>query len=484
MSEKFQKIVNAPHKFAGRVRKNISQLHPEKDSGKVAQAGGIIVSGMIQFLLWLGTRIALDNKLTRAGEEYLAKIKPTENPKHKNVRAVQSTIKKHPNLSAHLAYYALLGTLAFGGNGVYNMKQSDKESGTESIFRKPKSYAEIIKTLKIKPTSTYSEFKEMCKPMTPLLIGFMSCPEGFRPNVYLDGRGKPTIGYGSTMIPNGKTGISVTRKTKSVNREQAYEYARWHIEDYETDLILYCYCVALNKTMTASEYLGLASFLYNGGAKMFEPDDNAKNNRIRNDRWTLMLNQIRDNGDISQQEVLDYFEKYPVVSEGSVMGAWRDGQSLDIVGNNMTNYLKAGNGRNRGLHWRRWIEACILTGRISPLDLINCPVGGIYEFQQYMEKVHGESLIDRDARTVNYDLADDFLEWLQHPQYWDKRHKRLYTPSKNLPTIKSILPDEVAEKLTTKSKATIFAIGDILVNQNIDVPLNYAMNDINNNMGK
>lgn len=271
MSEKFQKVVNAPHKFAGRVRKNISQLQPKTDSGKVAQSLGILTAGMTQFLLWLGTKITLDNKLTQAGEKYLSKIKPTENPKRKNIRVLQSKIKQHSNLSAHLAYYALLGALAFGA--IHEAQGSEKtdEQKQEQVVepkQEKQSYEQIIKSLEISPAGTYSEFKNQCKPITPLLVGFMSCPEGFREDVYKDGRGKLTIGYGSTIIPDSLGNpVPISRKTKSVSREQAYEYARWHIEDYETDLILYCYCVALNKTLNASEYLGFASFLYNGGGK-------------------------------------------------------------------------------------------------------------------------------------------------------------------------------------------------------------------------
>lgn len=216
-----------------------------------------------------------------------------------------------------------------------------------------------------------------------------------------------------------------------------------------------------------------------GGAKMFEPDATAKENRIRNDRWTLMLKQIRENGDISREEVLEYFEKYPLNSDGSVFLAWRDGESIDTVGNNMTNYLKAGNRKNRGLYWRRWIEACILTGRISPLDLINCPVGGIYEFQQYMEKVHGESLIDRDARTVNYDLADDFLEWLKNLQYWDKKHKRVYTPKKNLPTIKSILPQDIVDQITLNTKSDTLKMASLKIKQDSTI-FNFSFDDLIN----
>lgn len=394
-----------------------------RTAAPLANIGTGVAGGVVGMMSWMATRGLLDNKIIDALEQRMKK---------KN--------KSSPYRSALVRYYAMLMMAVGASVGGYQMINNNANAGMDDLATDPIA-SEVVfdrlqqKEFKISPTNDYHEFVAQCRPLTPFLVSFLSCPEGFRDAVYRDGRGVPTIGYGSTITPNG----TVSMKMSPITKGQAYEYARWHIEDYETSFIIYCYCVAFNKELSANEYLGLASFLYNGGAKMFEPDADKKANRVRNDRWTLMTNIFRENGTITRDQVLEHFEKYPIMSEGSVCAAWRNGDSLDTVGDNMTNYLSGG----RGLHWRRWIEACILTGRVSPLDLLDCPVGGIYEFQQYMKHVKGIGLIDRDARSVNYDAADEFQDWLHNMQYWDSRRKCLYTPPAGLQTIRSILPQEI-----------------------------------------
>jgi lysozyme len=299
-----------------------------------------------------------------------------------------------------------------------------------------------VDDLKIKPAETYEEFLNQCRPITPYLICYLANPEGFESETYQDGRGVWTIGYGSTRMPNGPVGPN----TQDITIDQAYEIARWHIENYETYFIMYCYCCAFDRSMNSHEFLGLASFIYNGGPGMFEPNIDTKNgkpgkiDRARNDRWAELRSLYRKQGTISSKQIKELFKKYPVVSQGSVFKAWLDGKSGEEIGQAMTNYLRSGGGRAEGLVWRRWLEACLTSGDINPIDIMNAPIGGIYEFRQYL-KSKNMDMISKD-NIINYPAADTLIVWLKAPQYWDKKNKKLYTP-KNIKLTKSVMPKEI-----------------------------------------
>jgi len=298
--------------------------------------------------------------------------------------------------------------------------------------------------VKIKPAATYEEFLNQCRPITPYLICYLANPEGFESSAYQDGRGIWTIGYGSTRMPDGPVGPN----TPDITIDQAYEIARWHIEEYETYFIMYCYCCAFDRDMTPQEFLGLASFIYNGGPGMFEPNVDTKNgkpgkkDRARNDRWAELRSLYRNQGTINSEQVKELFEKYPVVSQGSVLKAWLDGKSGEEIGQMLANYLSSGGKRAEGLVWRRWLEACLISGDINPIDIMNTPIGGIYEFRQYL-KSKDMDMISKD-NVLNYSVADTLEVWLKDPRYWDKKNKRLYKPQ-NIQLTKSVMPKEIVE---------------------------------------
>lgn len=299
-----------------------------------------------------------------------------------------------------------------------------------------------IDDLKIKPAETYAEFLNQCRPLTPYLICYLANPEGFESEVYQDGRGIWTIGYGSTRMPSGPVGPN----TPKISIDQAYEIARWHIEEYETYFIMYCYCCAFDRGMSAHEFLGLASFIYNGGPGMFEPNMDTKNgkpgkiDRARNDRWAELRSIYREQGTISRNQIKTLFKKYPVVSKGSVFKAWLDGKDGKEIGQMMANYLLSGGGRAEGLVWRRWLEACLTSGALDPIDIMNTPIGGVYEFRQYL-KANKMDMISKD-NVINYAVADTLKTWLKSPVYWDKQNKRFYKPT-DIKLTKSVMPKEI-----------------------------------------
>lgn len=290
--------------------------------------------------------------------------------------------------------------------------------------------------LKIKPANTYEEFLIKCRPWTRYLVGFLANPEGFKDDPYPDMRGIWTIGYGSTILQSGK---KVDKNTPKMSIDEAYKNACWHIEELETYYILYCYCCAFDLEMDPGEFLGLASFVYNGGPKMFEPDVGGKVDKTRDTRWAK-LREIyrRDKGETSRDDIKEIFTKYPVGNQGSVFKAWSDGKSGAEIGQNMANYLSVGGKRAEGLVWRRWFEACLTAGILDPDDIMNVPVGGVFEFRRYLE-AQNVYMINED-KVINYKVAAAFKLWLKSPIYWDPQNKKFYKPT-NLELTKSIMPE-------------------------------------------
>lgn len=105
MAEKFQKIVSAPHRFMGHVRKKIAETTPTTRGGKVARGTGLTVAGVFQFLLWTARTAALDNPVLRAAEQKISRLADASTTSRAGRAA--SWVGRHPNFSAHVLYYAM-----------------------------------------------------------------------------------------------------------------------------------------------------------------------------------------------------------------------------------------------------------------------------------------------------------------------------------------------------------------------------------------
>lgn len=68
------------------------------------------------------------------------------------------------------------------------------------------------------------------------------------------------------------------------------------------------------------------------------------------------------------------------------------GSDKSEVADKLGGFLAGG----RGLYWRRWLEAGLLTGDVTPQMLLDCPINGVYDFFKCMgqEKVHFLSKIN------------------------------------------------------------------------------------------
>ena len=423
MSEKFRKIVNAPHKAFGRARKKIAALKPKTIKGKAERATGVAVAGMFQFLLWAVKYAALDNQALRGIEKNIKK-----NTKDKN-----SFVARNPNLSSHILYYMMMAAMVAGGNAALN-KNAEIEEMPDPVKTEIVAEPEIdTSNLPVYDANTFGAYLAKMQPITPLLIAHLVSLEGVCMDengmhvVYDDATGKalkpgekakgiPTIGFGSTRLANGK---AVTSRTAPITTQEAYELARNHIEEGETYLVMYCYEVGLGiKFDDDKKAMMISSMVYNMGSSVIEEREDLNH---RN-RFEELRNMFKEYGfGIPDAKVRDLFKKYPVknpTSFGKVLLGWDKKTKLgDVSGL----YIKAGGRLAPGLIYRRWIEAGLLSGDINPMEILDIPVAGLPEFYKMMcRKVGGDkkkAFFTENAagRHVNYSTYANFHEWVKNP---------------------------------------------------------------------
>ncbi|MBR2286416.1 MAG: tetratricopeptide repeat protein [Alphaproteobacteria bacterium] len=427
MSEKFQHIVNAPHMAVGKLGKKIKDTTPKKMFGKVARGTGITTAATAQALLWLAKYITLDNHITRGGEKLFSEIKVGKN-KNGADKKFPKFIKKNPNFTSIVSWWMLLASLGIGGSKFVQSRDGAGNIDDDKIENIDLKYED----------KTLGGYCEKIKPVTPFLIASLVANEGVRVNedglhvVYDDATGKPlrpgqkpkgraTIGFGSTVL---KDGTSVTSYTKPITTEEAYELARWHLEEGETYFGMYCYDTAFNSINIDSvpEALAIASIMYNGFSNLIEPQFiNKKRNRQLNDRFADLRQAYKDKGaGLSEEDVLDAFAKNPVDTTYSFGKMWLGGKSKKAVANTLGNFCREG----RGLWIRRWVEAGLLTGDLTPDVLLKCPIDGLSAFLKYKQKDVKNKNTDKSAfwkkdvngnTIVNKATYAEFLQWLENP---------------------------------------------------------------------
>lgn len=449
MSEKFEKIVNAPHKAMGRLAQNVMSMQPEKVTGKIAKVAGATATKLSQFLFWVTKYATLDNHALRAGERKLRDMQVAKN-KDGEDKKLAAFMKQHPNLSAHVIYYSLILLIAGG-----------IKAGVE--------IADLIERVKIErevervKRGTYAEYLDKMRGALPYLVADLIAKEGVRVNdqgmhiVYDDyngkplkpgqkAKGKPTIGFGSTVLKDKK---AVTENTPPITTQEAYELACWHIMQKETLFRLWCYDVVFESVdiSSASELIALSSATYNVGTDLIEAPyiNGIKKPEYRNreyqERFAELDKLHQEKGDaITAEEVRAVFQKYPVKHMTSVGEVWLKGVDKDVVANSLGEFLKGGDG----LKWRRWLEAQVIKGGIKPENLLQAPVGGLYEFYKKVgDKRENWFLGEKGERVVNDNTLDDFQAWLENPV--DKSGKVALVGDNWRPVI-DWLPADVAQQ--------------------------------------
>lgn len=453
MAEKFRKIVAEPEKLAKKLRQAIENTSPKeyikkrrtkenlsvetdkntkiKDDVAIGalsamNGGAWLAAGGAQFLLTLARWLTLDNQFLRKMEEKYENINLEEVKKYQPQK-IRSFAKKYPNLSSHIMWYFMLSVTLFGGKVAVN-------TGPEIV----KNYKEWSQKKEDEENAkgTYAAFLNKMKPITPFLIADLIVKEGVHTDKnglhvpYLDSNKVPTIGFGSTVL---KDGTKVTMNTKPITTDEAYELARWHLEEGETYFTLYCYDVAFDNISIddSKDALGLSSIVYNMYSKIIENP----NDRNHQERAHKLRHIYKEYGyAVPDTLVKKCFEEYPVVALTSFGKAWLENDGNDVLADRLGGFLSGG----RGLYWRRWLEAGMLTGRITPQMVLDLPLGGMYDFFKLVGGKKGAFFTGNvNNRKYNSDTYEVFIKWLQNPV------DRFGNKIENRKQIKDFLPADV-----------------------------------------
>ncbi len=422
MGKEFRQKVYGPLRATEKLRKKIEATSPEKKLGKVARGVGLTGAWGVQFLMWLTTKGLADNRVLRSLEKTLAEIKNLKTKDGKN-RKLNQWMKRNPNFSAHIMYYLLMGALIGGGALATNYDKTDKKDSRKKV----RADAQKLKL----STATYGEYKDAIGVITPWLIADLIAKEGVKMKngmhvPYLDSEGVWTIGNGSTML---KDGTSVTQNTRPITTAEAYELSQWHLET-ETYFLMYCYAVGANLDFSDIQTaFGIGSTMYNAGSKLMENpnDDNHK------DRFTKLREDLKKYGnELTAEQVKKRFEEYPIVAARTFGGALFSGKSASGSAKELRNFLRGGDG----MRWRRWLEAGVLTGKVTPQMLLDCPLNGMFEFFNIVGRDKANWFVGDD---INYETYNLFYEWLKNPV--DQNGHSL----KNWKRVSDMLPAPVAE---------------------------------------
>lgn len=484
----------------------IKQWQPDNEFAKADKEHSLAWGNLAWFLFCLtkfaakdiknGLNVALlNNTVIDKWEKNKKNIKTDRNdPEFK--KFFKNLQKSHPRAAATLQLwmvYALMTLSVLGGGKIAQYKTSTKQVNTE---KKKEDKRNI--------NLNYNSFKEPLKEITPWLIVDLITKEGVqlldvndekerkiyesvcrkkglnpddKPRLhkpYKDSNNKWTIGFGSTIFQDG---TQVNEHTEPITDEEAYELARWHIEDYETYPMLYWFQVYDEKLCfkNANEAVGICSIFYNAANNLVENkrEENNKN------RFT-MLRRYRDGEDkipcggygpdVPKSLIIDCFEKYPITEPYSFGTAWLNHESAHEIANTLVNFCADGGG----LYWRRWLEAGLITGDINPQDLLECPINGMADFHKYMGGYKKDNTTRKNAlwekigeqwvpKTETY---TSFKEWLKEPKTKDKKGNDGVVDRKK---VKDFLPKDILGRLQKDSFNTELKI--------IKKPKKMAFND-------
>jgi GH24 family phage-related lysozyme (muramidase) len=184
------------------------------------------------------------------------------------------------------------------------------------------------------------------------LLKCIALVEDFHSKPYYDGCARWTIGYGTTIYPNGDR---VTSKDKEISKEFAKECVFSHCDQHVWPWIE----KYVTRELTPSEMLGTCMFIYNVGGENFaarDADGNAlkkctgrgKNKKIVELTPSCFLQAINNNDD-----AVETAEK-------------------------MTGFRSAGGKMARGLLKRHWVQGAIYLGLLNPFNVNFLEPGGFY----------------------------------------------------------------------------------------------------------
>ena len=131
-------------------------------------------------------------------------------------------------------------------------------------------------------------------------FNFLCAREGFRSTPYLDSAGVPTIGIGTTCLPNGD---KVTMNTPLINKLEAIQYANNYLKHLQQWMQN-----NLKWQPNSNQLIALYSFLYNTGVgSRFAKYVNTKKAIIDGDIPNIIIGMksIRNNGLLDSRRQLE-----------------------------------------------------------------------------------------------------------------------------------------------------------------------------------
>ena len=108
---------------------------------------------------------------------------------------------------------------------------------------------------------------------------------------------------------------------------------------------------------------------------------------------------------LTDEHIRQCFEEYPIKNPAEVGKYWLNGGDVDDCADAFGWYINVKKDGD-GIRWRRWLEACIMTGDITPQDLLQIPINGMSEFFDLVGRDRDNWFIvkgsrNNETRTVN-----------------------------------------------------------------------------------
>ena len=313
-----------------------------------------------------------------------------------------------------------IATAAMVAGGVAFHGNNDKPRHKSSVATENN---DTIAREKIQKNLTFGEYKKMLEPITPYIMLELILNEGIKLDKtgkycipYQDSRGIWTIAFGVTTTSDGK---KVSKNTKPIPIERAWDESVHFMESRETYFLMYCYDVGCDSLHmdNAARACAFASIFYNAGSNLME-DPKDKNHRERNETLRKLYKEYGDS--VTADMVRECFAKYPVVAPRSFGGLAIAGASDKELADILGLYVVGG----RGLWSRRWLEGQILMGNITPEDFLNLPIQSTYEFFRLMGANREVFWIGKDQDIkINMETLDAFKKWLKNPVTHDGKTK-------------------------------------------------------------
>lgn len=385
-------------------------------------------------------------------------------------------VKNNPAFVSHIIYWGMMVGILIGGKAVADRSDSDEKGFRSTIEMFIDKLGDLFssddeeETVEVMP-NTYGAYRAKMQSAMPMIVAELVAMEGVRMKngmhvVYDDAtglplkpgqepKGKATIGYGNTV---GKDHEEISSNTPPITSEEAFELSRWHLEEKETFLLMYCYDVACKGVNIESvpEAMAIASAAYNGFNLVIEKQDVSMGNRFKK------IRELHEEfGDaLTDEHIRQCFEEYPIKNPAEVGKYWLNGGDVDDCADAFGWYINVKKDGD-GIRWRRWLEACIMTGDITPQDLLQIPINGMSEFFDLVGRDRDNWFIvkgsrDNETRTLNKKTLVKFKEWLKNPV--DKNKRSLATR----PKVCDVMPEDAVakcreysgEKLTDVKKVT------------------------------